>query len=108
MCKEFFVGHSLQNGTRCRNGVNVLWYRSHLVWLVFEGSIPTRACFHSEIFFVTCSCCFVFLIEIVREKRDGKGRRGECMVCKASKHRTVVFTNKESLFLSSTQIIIVN
>ena len=31
---------------------------SHLVWLVFEGSIPTYACFHSENFFVTFSCCF--------------------------------------------------
>ena len=30
----------------------------HLVWLVFEGSNPTCACFHSENFFVTCSCCF--------------------------------------------------
>ena len=27
--------HSLQNGTRCRDGVNVLWCHSHLVWLVF-------------------------------------------------------------------------
>ena len=47
--------HSWQNGTRCRDGVNVLWCRSHLVWLVFEGSIPTCAGFHSENFFVTCS-----------------------------------------------------
>ena len=46
--------HSWQNGTRCRDGVNVLWCRSHLVWLVFEGSIPTCACFHLENFFVTC------------------------------------------------------
>ena len=23
------------NGTRCRNGVKVLWCHSHLVWLVF-------------------------------------------------------------------------
>ena len=46
--------HSWQNGTRCRDGVNVLWCRSHLVWLAFEGSIPTCACFHSENFFVTC------------------------------------------------------
>ena len=46
---------------------------SHLVWLVFEGSIPTCACFHSENFFVTCS----FFFFIVREKRGGKGRRGE-------------------------------
>ena len=53
----YIVVHSWQNGTRCRDGVNVLWCRSHLVWLVFEGSIPTCACFHSENFFVTCSCC---------------------------------------------------
>ena len=30
--------HSWENGTRCRDGVSVLWCRSHLVWLVFEGS----------------------------------------------------------------------
>ena len=44
---------SWQNGTRCGDGVKVLWCHSHLVWLVFEGSIPTWACFHSEIFFET-------------------------------------------------------
>ena len=44
----------------------------HLVWLVFEGSIPTCACFHSENFFD-----LFLLLEIVREKRGGKGRRGE-------------------------------
>ena len=60
-----------QNGTRCRDGVKVLWCRSHLVWLVFEGSIPTCACFHSENFFVTCSCCL--FLGIVREKRGGRG-----------------------------------
>ena len=49
------IKHSWQNGTRCRDGVNVLWCRSHLVWLVFEGSIPTCAGFHSENFFVTFS-----------------------------------------------------
>ena len=45
--------HSWQNGTRCRDGVKLLWCHSHLVWLVFEGSIPTCTCFHSENFFVT-------------------------------------------------------
>ena len=63
------VGKMAQLG--CRDGVNVLWCHSHLVWLVFEGSIPTCACFPLENFFVTCSCClfgFVF-----REKRGGKG-----------------------------------
>jgi len=39
---------SWQNGTRCRDDVKVLWCHSHLVWLVFEDSIPTCARFHSE------------------------------------------------------------
>ena len=34
--------------------MKVLWCHSHLVWLVFEGSIPTCTCFPSENF-VTCS-----------------------------------------------------
>ena len=54
----------------------MLWCRSHLVWLVLEGSIPTCTCFHSENF-VTCSCCFFFYLEIVREKRGGKEREGK-------------------------------
>ena len=29
--------------------MKLLWCHSHLVWLVFEGSIPTCTCFHSEI-----------------------------------------------------------
>ena len=39
-----------QNGTRCRDGVKVLWCHSLLVWLVFEASIPTCTCFPSENF----------------------------------------------------------
>ena len=39
-----------QNGTRCRDGMKVLWCHSHLVWLVFEASIPTCTCFPSENF----------------------------------------------------------
>ena len=49
-CREFCGVYSWQNGTRCRDGVKVLWCHSHLVWLVFEASIPTCACFHSENF----------------------------------------------------------
>ena len=63
--------HTWQNGTRCRDGVKVLWCRSHLVWLVFECSIPTCACFRSENFFVTCSCCL--FLGTVRQKRGGRG-----------------------------------
>ena len=75
-CREFFGVHSWQNGTRCRDGVNVLWCRFHLVWLVFEGSIPTCACFHSENLFVTCSCCF-FLIVFRNGERREVGKEGE-------------------------------
>ena len=45
-CGEFCGVHVWQNGTRCRDGVRVLWWHSHLLWLVFEGSIPTCACLH--------------------------------------------------------------
>ena len=41
-------------GTRCRDGIKVLWWRSHLVWLVFEGSIPTCACLHLAKNFFAC------------------------------------------------------
>ena len=74
VCKEFFVVHSSQNGTRCRDGVNVLWCRSHLLWLVFKRSIPTCACFHLENFFVTCLCLFFGIVfrNGKREERWGK------------------------------------
>ena len=32
--------HSWRNGTRCRDGLKVLWCHSRLVWPVFEGSSP--------------------------------------------------------------------
>ena len=72
--------HSWQNGTRCRDGVNVLWCRSHLVRLVFERFIPTCACFHSENFFVTCSC-LVFR-NSKTEERWVRKVRGRCMISK--------------------------
>ena len=65
--------HSWQNGTRCRDGVNVLWCRSYLVWPVFEGSISTCACFHSENF---CDLFLLFFLDcflVVREKRRRQG-----------------------------------
>ena len=76
-CRQSFWVHSWQNGTRCRDGVNVLWCHSHLVWLVFEGSIPTCAYFPLENFF-----CDLFLpffggelfLEMLREMRGRKGR----------------------------------
>ena len=56
-CREFCGVHGWQNGTRCRDGVKVLWCHSHLVWLVFEASIPTCACFHEGKLF-----CDLFLL----------------------------------------------
>ena len=79
--------HSWQNGTKCRDGVKLLWCHSHLVWLVFEGSIPTCACFHSETFhLVTCSYWFFLFflycfLGMVREKRHWRVGRGEDACC---------------------------
>ena len=47
-------------GQMAQDVVRVLWWRSHLVWLVFEGSIPTCACLHlaSKIYCDLCSLFF--------------------------------------------------
>ena len=83
--REFCGIRSWQNDTRYRDGVMVLWCHLHLIWLVFEGSIPTCACFHAN-FFVTCSCSmlffflFLFLVlslGMVKEKRGGRLRGGQ-------------------------------
>ena len=57
--------HSLQNGTRCRDGVKVLWCNSHLVWLGFDSSIPRCACSHSENAFVTCLYTFTLISSLL-------------------------------------------
>ena len=71
---EFCSVHSWQNGTRCRDGVKVLWCHSHLVWLVFEASIPTCTCFPSENFFDLFLLLFFLYCRIgmVREKKVGR------------------------------------
>ena len=57
--------HSWQNGTRCRDGVKVLWCCSYLVWLVFEGSIPTCACFQLKPFLLPVRYVFVVVVVVV-------------------------------------------
>ena len=79
--REFCGVHSWQNGTKCRDGVKVLWCHSHLVRLVFEASIPTCTCFHEGKLFLTCflSLFFSFLycrLGMVREKKGGRGGQG--------------------------------
>ena len=54
-----------QNGTRCRDGGKVLWCHSHLLWLVFEGSIPTCTCFCSKNF-----CEFINIFFQVNRTKD--------------------------------------
>ena len=48
------------NGTKCRDGVKVLWCHSHLVWLFFLGFHPYMRLFSFRKLFVTRSCCFFF------------------------------------------------
>ena len=49
LCTELTITNhicvSRQNGTRCRDGVKVLWRHSHLIWLVFVGFHPYRHLF---------------------------------------------------------------
>ena len=72
-CSEFCGVCSWQNGTRCRDGVKVLWCHSHLVWLVFEASIPTCTCFPSEDFLWLVSVAFFLFF--VLSFRNGKRKR---------------------------------
>ena len=54
--------------------MKVLWCDS--CQLVFEGSVPTCACFRPENFFVTCFCCFFNGKKERREKGgEAKGKR---------------------------------
>ena len=39
--KHICVSAWWQNSTMCRDGLKVFWCHSHLVWLVFEASIPS-------------------------------------------------------------------
>ena len=68
--------HSWQNGTRCLDGMKVLWCNSRLVWLVVEGSIHTWHFFYIQkiycdlfllYFILFWHCC----LEMEREKRGG-------------------------------------
>ena len=69
-CREFCGLHGWQNGTRCRDGVKVLWCHSHLVWLVFEASIPTCTYFPSENFLWLVSVAFFFVMAFRNGKRE--------------------------------------
>ena len=71
-----------QNGTRCRDGVKVLWCHSHLVWLIFDASIPTCTCFPSENF------CDLYMYM--------------WLSCAEIKDFSVVYYNRITTFISSS------
>ena len=48
---------SLQNGTRCRDGMKVLWCHSHLVCLVLRVPSLHAFVFVQNTFFVTLYLC---------------------------------------------------
>ena len=64
------------NGTRCRDGVKVLWCHSHLVWLVLLGFHPYVRLFsfrkHCVFFLLFLDCC----LEMVRA-REEDGAKGK-------------------------------
>jgi len=72
--REICGVHSWQNGTRCRDGVKVMWCHSHLVWLVLEGSIlvfiQKKFCdlFLSLFFLYGCVGMLAWLTLIERKK----------------------------------------
>ena len=72
--REFCGVHIWENGIFGKTAEDVeIVCHSHIVWLVFDGSIPTSICFHSENSFVTGFCCFFvcFVVFSFREKRGG-------------------------------------
>ena len=97
---------SKRKTSACRDGVNVLWCRSHLVWLVFEGSIPTCACFpfgklFCDLFLLVFFFFWNCFLEMVREKRGGKGKMHnlESMKiynCVVHKEKRIIINSKAS------------
>ena len=72
--------HSWQNGTRCRDGVKVLWCHSHLVWLVLR--LPSL---HALVFLQKTFCdlfllLFFFFVLSFRNGIEKNGGRGRHMV----------------------------
>ena len=70
------------NGTRCRDGVKVLWNHSHLIWLLFFRVPSLHALVFIQKTFCDLFVLFFFVVflycclGIVREKRweEGQGK----------------------------------
>ena len=59
--------------------VKLLWYCSYLVWLVFEGSIPTCACFQLKTF---CDLFALFLFFFTSSTTTPQVERKQCTIFK--------------------------
>ena len=78
--KNTYLCKRWQNGTRCRDGVKVLWCHSHLVGLVFRVASLHALVFIQKTFMWLVPADFLFLyccLGMVRKKRGGRGGRGE-------------------------------
>ena len=89
--------HSWQNGTRCTDGVKVLWCHSHLV---FEGSIPTCCCFHFENFLLDLFLLFFGMVKKERREVGGEAKgkmHASVKTASMNVHYFVFHKNKELL-----------
>ena len=62
-----------------RDGVKMLWCHSHLVWLVFEGFIPTCTCFIQKTFcdlFLLLFCLYCCVYRNCKREESCMGGQG--------------------------------
>ena len=98
--------HSWQNGTRCRDGVKVSWFFTHLVWLVFEGSVLTCAYFHSENILVTFIISYIVSLFFLCSDTCGNMRREDCSLY-AFRHQ-IDLTSDISQFMVRSKNLVTN
>ena len=78
VCRKFCGVYSLQNGTRCRDGIKVLWCHSELVWLVLRLLSLHALVFLQKTFCDLFLLLFYFLFCIVIYKwKEGRMVGGE-------------------------------
>ena len=88
--------HSWQNGTRYRDGVNVLWCCSHPVRLRKAAGTS-----HKKVFRMKTSACRDGTLEVVREKRGWQGEDAwsvgyETWNCVVHKEQRIIINSNAS------------
>ena len=90
--------HSWQNGTRCRDGVKVSWFFTHLVWLVFEGSVQN--------ILVTFIISYIVSLFFLCSDTCGNMRREDCSLY-AFRHQ-IDLTSDISQFMVRSKNLVTN